>query len=198
MAYFLSAESNETFSYPYRALDGDMDQVVPADLSRDAGTRVRSGCAYSGRAVLPDHVPTIIELDGPPRDLPSVYGAFGLMVDEFFRGAVEKLEPHVHQFFPMEMRWKDGSRGAHRFWFVPCQRIDSVDRAETTFAFRGLWDILGGPDKTLVFNRAQIDGRHVWIDMFIHVPTPIISDTLKAELDKAGITGAHYRHCREV
>lgn len=198
MAYFLTYKNDEIYSYPYRACDGDVSKISPVDLSPDAGMRMRPGPAYSGRPVLPDNVPTAIALSGPKREIPDVYEAFGLLVSESFKTAAENLEPSVHQFFPVDLRWDDGSHAAQRYWFVPGNRLDSVDRRETTFEFRGLWDILGGADKELVFNRSQIGDRHVWIDMFIHAPHPIISDALKAELEGAGISGAHYRHCRDV
>ncbi len=198
MAYFLTCKNDEIYSYPFRACDGDVSRISPADLSPDGGMRVRPGAAYTGRPVRPDNIPTIVELSGPIRQIPDVYRAFGLLVSEKFKAAVERLEPGVHQFFPLELRWEDGSHAAERYWFVPGSRIDSVDRNETTFEFRGLWDILGGPDKELVFNRSRIGSRHVWIDMFIHAPHPVISDAMKAEFDRAGISGADYRYCRDA
>lgn len=198
MAHFLWYENDEIYSHPYRACDGDVSKISPVDLSQDDGVRIRPGSAYSGRAILPDNVPTIIELSGPKRKIPDVYQAVVLAVSENFKAAVEKLQPGVHQYFPIELLWEDGSLAAQRYWFVPVGRLDSVDRNETTYEFRGLWDISSGRDKELVFNRSQIGGRHVWIDMFIHLPHPVISDALKAEFDKAGISGAHYTYCRDV
>ncbi|TJV04208.1 MAG: DUF1629 domain-containing protein, partial [Mesorhizobium sp.] len=59
-----------------------------------------------------------------------------------FREVVEKLEPGLHQFVPVELLWKDGSHAASYFWFYPCNRIDGMDREQTTHEFReksGLW-----------------------------------------------------------
>jgi hypothetical protein len=113
------------------------------------------------------------------------------------KDVIENFEPHIHQFFPVELVWKDGGHAAYRFWFVPCNRLDTVDRARTTFEFRNVW-FLDGSKKELVFSRSQIGSHHVWIDKFIVMPTPGISEALKASLDAAGITGAHYQHFPET
>ena len=198
MVYFLSHKNEETYSYGMKALDGDIDKIQPIDLSRDEGVRIWATYAYRGRAFEADHIPTCIELEGPKRKITDIYGGFGLFVDEKFKAAVERLEPGIHQFFPVEFVWKDGSHAAHRFWFVPCNRLDTVDRQMTTFEFRNLWHLKGDKTKHLVFSRAQIGDHHVWIDKFIAAPTPAISETLKAELDAAGVTGAHYQHFPET
>lgn len=197
MVYFLSAKNEEVYSYTYRALDGDVDKIQPVDLTRDGGVRVRPGYSYYGRPFETEHVPTKIALSGPKRPIPDVYDPYGLQVSVRFREVVERFEPGVHQFLPIELVWPDGSHAAQRFWFVPCARLDTVDRAKTTFEFRNVW-FLDGSKKELVFSRSQIDGHHIWIDKFIVMPNPAISEALKAALDEAGITGAHYQHFPET
>ncbi|SDA87642.1 hypothetical protein SAMN03159448_03998 [Sinorhizobium sp. NFACC03] len=198
MVYFLSHKNEETYSYTYRALDGDVSKIQAVDLTRDEGVRIRPGYSYYGRPFESEYIPTKIELDGPKRPIPDVYSAFGLLVSEKFKGIVEKFEPNAHQFFPIELVWKDGGHAADRFWFVPCARLDTVDREKTTFEFRNVWFLDGSKDKDLVFNRSQIGDHHVWIDKFIVMPSPAISEGLKAELDAAGVTGAHYQHFPET
>ncbi|CAN7321583.1 hypothetical protein LJR098_001654 [Rhizobium sp. LjRoot98] len=197
MVYFLSHKSEEVYSYIYRALDGDVDKIRPIDVTRDVGVRIRPNYSYYGRPIEVAHVPTKIELSGPKRPILDIYDAFGLAVSVKIKDVIENFEPNVHQFFPIEFVWEDGSHAAHRFWFVPCNRLDTVDRAKTTFEFRNLW-FLDGSKKELVFNRSQIGGHHVWIDKFIVMPNPGISEALKAAFDAAGITGAHYQHFPET
>lgn len=197
MVYFLSHKNEEVYSYSYRALDGDVDKIQAVDLTRDGGVRVRPNYSYYGRPIEVAHVPTKIELSGPKRPILDIYDAFGLAVSVKIKDVIESFEPNVHQFFPIEFVWEDGSHAAHRFWFVPCNRLDTVDRAKTTFEFRNLW-FLDGSKKELVFNRSQIGGHHVWIDKFIVMPNPGISEALKAAFDAAGITGAHYQHFPET
>lgn len=198
MVYFLSHKNDEVYSYGIKALDGDVDKIQPTDLSRDVGVRISANYVYTGRPYEKDHIPTRIELEGPKRKIPDLYSGYGLFVDEKFKATVEKFEPDVHQFFPVEFVWKDGSHAASRYWFVPCNRLDTVDREKTTFEFRNVWFLDGSRDKDLVFNRSQIGAHHIWIDKFIVMPTPAISETLKAELDAIGLTGAHYQHFPET
>ena len=49
MVYFLSHKNEEVYSYTYRALDGDVSKIQPADMSRDVGVRVRASYSYYGR-----------------------------------------------------------------------------------------------------------------------------------------------------
>lgn len=198
MVYFLSHNNEEIYSYGMKALDGDAARIQPVDMTRDVGVRIRAGYAYVGRPYEKEHVPTRFELEGPKRTITDVYSGYGLFVDDKFKRAVEKLEPNLHQFFPVEFVWEDGSHAASRYWLVPCARLDTVDRQKTTFEFRNVWFLDGSKDKDLVFSRSQIGDHHVWIDKFIVMPTPALSEVLKAELDAAGITGAHYQHFPET
>jgi hypothetical protein len=96
----------------------------------------------------------------------------------------------LHQFFPVAFVWEDGGHAADRFWFVPCNRLDSVDRKQTTFEFRGVWYLDGDQTKKLVFSRAQIGNSHAWMDKFIVASSGVwISEALKRQLEAAGVTG---------
>ena len=197
MVYFLSHKSEEIYSYIAHAVDGDVDKIQPVDLTRDVGVRIRPNYVYCGRPIEATYLPTKIELSGPKRQIPDLYDAYALFISARVKDVIESFEPDVHQFFPIEIVWEDGGHAADRFWFVPCNRLDTVDRAKTTFEFRNLW-FLDGSKKELVFNRSQIGNHHVWIDKFIVMPNPAISEVLKAALDAAGITGAHYQHFPET
>ena len=51
---------------------------------------------------------------------------------ERFREIVETFEPGVHQFLPVTYVDRSGKTLAQRHYFVACNRLDSVDRAQTT------------------------------------------------------------------
>ena len=197
MVYFLSHKSEEIYSYIAHAVDGDVDKIQPVDLTRDVGVRIRPNYVYCGRPIEATYLPTKIELSGPKRQIPDLYDAYALFISAKVKDVIESFEPDVHQFFPIEIVWEDGGHAADRFWFVPCNRLDTVDRAKTTYEFRNVW-FLDGSKKELVFNRSQIGNHHVWIDKFIVMSTPAVSEELKAALDAAGITGAHYQHFPET
>lgn len=190
MVYFLSHKNDETYSYGMKALDGDIKKIKPIDLTQDGGIEILPIRGKFGRPLEAAHIPTKIQIDGPKRELADLREGLALFVDVKFKDVVETFEPGVHQFFPVEFVWKDGSHAADRFWFVPCNRLDSVDREQTTFEFRNIWYLDGDPNKRLVFNRSQIGKRHVWMDKFISGSSGVwISSELKVALEAAGVTG---------
>ena len=188
MVYRIYHENQETFSYAMESLDGDLNKVGPKDPEPDEGVAIGRKSRKSGRAIDGTHLPTRMRLDGPKRVVTDVCSAQGFFVDGKFRAAVERLEPGVHQFFPIEFVWKDGTHAAHRFWFIVCNRLDSVDRHRTTKVFDAIWDPYS--DGEFVFSPAQIGTCHVWIDRFMPSNMGIlITGALKHELDSAGISG---------
>lgn len=199
MVYFLSHKNEETYSYGMKALDGDIKKIKPVDVTQDGGIEILPIRGKFGRPLEPAHIPTKIQIDGPKRELTDLREGLAFFVDEKFKDVVESLEPGVHQFFPVEFVWKDGSHAADRFWFVPCYRLDSVDRKSTTFEFRSIWYLDGDANKRLVFNRSQIGERHIWMDKYISGSSGVwISSMLKAALDEADVTGAHYQYFPET
>ncbi|WP_353682751.1 DUF1629 domain-containing protein [Mesorhizobium sp.] len=108
-----------------------------------------------------------------------------------FREVVEKLEPGLHQFVPVELLWKDGSHAASYFWFYPCNRIDGMDREQTTHEFReksGLW--MNRPGGSYVVNLQRVGGRNVWIDPRMSgFDLPFVSETFKLAMSEAGVRG---------
>lgn len=104
-----------------------------------------------------------------------------LNVSEKAKAVIESLEPSIHQFFPVEYRAHNGKGHGTRYWFVVCNRLDSVDREHTTMVLRrGLeWrpardlvrrgeEIPPHIDPTvpprLVFNLGAIGQTHIWVD----------------------------------
>ncbi len=199
MVYYLSCDEGEEYSYGMKALDGDLKKIRPADLTQDGGIEILPIRGKFGRALESTHMPTRIRIEGPKRPLTDLRDGYGMFVDAKFKAELEKIEPGIHQFFPIAFLWEDGSPAGERFWFNPCHRLDSVDRTNTTFEFRNLWYLDGDPAKKLVFNRTQIGNRHAWMDKFISGMGGIwISETLKRNLEAAGVTGMALRAYEEV
>jgi len=189
-------------------LDGDVFKIEVADKTADAGFDANTAATYparQGRPILPEHVFTRVEWQesGPVPDVETVRGM--LVVSDRFREIVEKFEPGVHQFLPVDYVDGHGAGLAKRYVFVACNRIDSIDRAQTTMVlFKGLWvpardldrrkqEIPPGIDVNaeprLVFNNAQIGGRHAWSDMFLPLYGPFLSDALAMALQAERFTG---------
>ena len=129
-----------------------------------------------------------------------------LSVSEKAKRVIESLEPDVHQFFPIEYQDKKGNFAEIRYWFVPCNRIDSVDRDHTNMVLLdGLqWTSpknvmrMGEPlpphvdpakPAGFVFNLKAIGDRHIWRDMHIGGAACFISNAMGNLFMKEDLTG---------
>lgn len=128
-----------------------------------------------------------------------------LNISDKARRIIESLEPGVHQFFPVEYQHHKGQDIGTRYWFVICNRIDSVDREHTTFVLRkGLeWasarDLVRRgeaiPDHIdptaparMLFNLKAIGEKHLWVDKHL-AGQRYISDAAAEAFAAAGLTG---------
>lgn len=209
MVYSLGSKPTLGHYAQQKTLDGDVFKIEVADKTPDAGFDANTASTYparQGRPIQPQHVFTKVEWQesGPVPDVETVCGL--LVVSDRFREIVEKLEPGVHQFLPVDYVDGHGAILAKRYVFVACNRIDSVDRVHTTMIlFKGMrWtpatDLVGWkPEEIppgfdvkakpkLVFNNAQIGGKHAWSDMFL-IYGPYLSDALGAALEAEHFTG---------
>ena len=204
MVYFVYADDGYMFDWGFHWLDGDLDKMKPADMSPDDGIRIKPGFYTQGRALEPDHVPTKARVGGRKRKLADVLpGSGSLVVDDKFRTILEELEPGVHQFFPLDLVWKDGSSAGRRHWFNPCNRIDGPDREKSTWVFDVIWlpknpHLPEGEKPELVFSRAKIGDRHAWVEKRISGRVIMISDAFKHRLDEAGVTGIGFKYDPET
>lgn len=188
MVYRLFYDSQEKYSYDVKYLDGDFDKVLTVDLTPDEGRKIRSFDMYAGRAVEGSHLPKKVMLEGPKRKITDYYSAGAYLVDAKLKTVVDELEPDKHQFFPVELVWKDSSLAGERFWFFPGNRLDTVDGEKTTKKFRNLWPFSG--EGEFVFSRSKFGNHHIWIDRFMTSMVGIlISDEMHDALVAAGVTG---------
>ena len=135
-------------------LDGDYRRVQLVDDKPDGGCLIAG--AVSGRPVRPDHMPTKIGLRDahPQRPILDFEGsAVGLRLSTPAKILIERLEPGVHQFFPVEVfaynydpaTWQDiygnydpvpagkhvDRKIADQWFFVICNRLDTMNRELT-------------------------------------------------------------------
>lgn len=145
----------------------------------------------------PLHLPTKVEPEGPKRELSDYLEATSYLVDQKFKDVVEALEPSVHQFFAVDVLWSDGELAGNRYWFFPCNRLDTVDREKTTKVFRSLWDPTS--DGSFVFSKSQIGKHHIWIDKFmVSIMGILMSNEMHDALVSAGITGMGFKEFEET
>ncbi|MCP4183428.1 MAG: hypothetical protein GY761_08930 [Hyphomicrobiales bacterium] len=197
MVYRFFQDDQEMYSYETVRLDGDLYKVGPVDLTQDDGLEINPFSTYAGRAVDPTHLPTKVKVKGPKRNITDVYMGGGYLVDGKFKDVVEQLEPDVHQFFPVELFWSNDTSAGQRYWFFPCNRLDTVDRDKTTKLFRNLWYPRGGGE--FVFSRNLIGKHHIWIDKFMVSTIGILmSNEMHDALVAAGITGMGFESFEET
>lgn len=201
------------FERPYsrlevnKNLDGDVLAVRALDETPEPGLRLNSGIAavISGRAIDPTHLPTRMRIGGGRRAVTDHGRDNGLIfISERFKTLIEGLEPDVHQFFPVALVNRKGDHLADHWFWVVCNRIDSVDRTLTTaILWRGvLWrpardlpdeELPPGTDRTLrpkiVFNPAQIGLTHFWRDKFISGDFLYCSDEAANLIREVALTG---------
>ncbi len=191
MVYNLICDSGELLSYDHKAIDGDIKKVKPVDMMDDGGRIILPTRTAQGIKMENAHLPTKLRWRAPRRELADMQFAFGVnLVPKAFKDVLERLEPGVHDFYPVDLFWKDGSPAGSRYWFYPQHRIDTVDREMTTYKLSPLWDSEGDESRNLVFNRRAIGNCHAWIDKFIADSGVVwISERFKQELEASDVTG---------
>lgn len=126
------------------------------------------------------------------------------IISSRFKAIVEALEPDVHQFFPVAVTRKDGTKIADHWMWVVCNLIDGVDRGKTTLLLwkGGVWtasyrddhgEWCNVPDPKLIFSLKQCAGYHFWFDKHLHVNKKIIcSDAAAMMLMDAKLSGLKF------
>ena len=188
--------------------DGDDRLIEVEDATPDGGLYFGHGRALvSGRRAQTEHFPKRLKATstGPIPDLGYLYHLN--YVSEKFRSVVESVEPGVHQFIPFQIVAAKKEVLADMWFMVVCNRLDSVDREQTTLILdRGsMWiSHLNVPREDwrpnfdpnvkgkFVFNSAQIGEHHLWYDKH-SIYGPYLSDELADALTAAGITGIDLR-----
>lgn len=142
-----------------------------------------------------------------PADM--AWGSEIKIVSDRFREFVEKFEPGVHQFIPVEFyRPQQTEPFARYYWFVVCMVLDSIDPDHTTWTWkgdyearRGRWnlDISVSPPQTLVFSSAAIGDHHIWRDPFVDGGSAIYcSDAVGEALPETDLTGVAVSYREQV
>ena len=201
MVCILTCEDGEVYSYDYKPLDGDVRKVKPIDMAFDRGKPKLPSPVAQGLKMDVTHLPTKLLWGGPKRELTDMQDAgYTFLVPGTFKDVLERLEPGIHDFYPVELVWKDGTSAGHRYWFYPQHRIDTVDREKTTHTIgKVLWDLDSNKDGKLVFSRKTIGDRHAWIDKLIPGGRYVfVSEEFRYELEATGTTGLGFRPYEET
>jgi hypothetical protein len=220
MAYFMT---NVTMAWGANAkqafLDADGDEPFnnlpyanPDEVELPAPEKERKYTIGHGYRVKADRAPKKAlwqarKAEYAITDLASVLGQ--TIVSEKFRLLVEKYEPGVHQFIPVDIYDKVGGPvSSRRYWLNVCRRKDCVDPVRSKFEWKtdysgvtGYWDDRPHPGSKLVFSKEKIGDMHLWVNP--HLPASksqnfYASSAFMEGAEAAGITGMLFAQHPEV
>jgi hypothetical protein len=143
MVYYLGSRTTLPHYANTKLLDGDPHKITVADTTPDFGFDLRTASTYpanQGRPVRTENVPSRIEWQekAPVPDVTTQHGM--IVVSGRFREIVDQFEPGVHQFLPVRYVDEQANVLAERYYFITCNRLDSVDRIRTTMILhKGMW-----------------------------------------------------------
>jgi hypothetical protein len=206
-------------------LDGDFSKVRLVDYTRDGG--MLNNTLGSGRPVETEFMPTRMRWDEAAGPIPDFDMSLALNISERAKALIERFEPEVHQFIPVDYLRSDEKLLEKRWFLVVCHRIDSTDHDLTTFAMiehrnddGSLWNkhwrsvyalVANGQfekipphlsrdtESKLVFGNKKIGSRKLWMDMYLlSRKGPFMSDDLADAIVSAGLTGIKPRLMESV
>jgi hypothetical protein len=184
MAHFIGYKPTGLYAPIFDVLDIDMS----LDGGLNAGRFTTGSAAVSnGRKIKPEFVPTKILWESGPNRISDYFTPRTIpCVSERMKSVIEQVEPGVHQFFPVDVVGKNGDLLAKHYFFIVCNRLDSIDREAMPYELiGGRWNG-AGPLNVIIYNRRQIGGAHVWIDKYVGTIT--VSNALAGALKKAKLT----------
>jgi len=215
---FGPADEKSGYTYGHDILDinfevgigGSALRVAVIDQSRDGGTGFDIP-QNKGRAVSVEHFPKKILKNGPVRQISDMCRVRGfMMVSQKCKDLVEKFEPGVHQFSPVEVYWdKDEPPIGTYYFFNICNRLDTTDREKTTWRWvegkiSSRWttaniEYTGNhiPHPKLVFRKWANGKAAIWCDKYLP-DANMCSDAFHDATVAAGCSGIEYIHCEEV
>ncbi len=151
-----------------------------------------------GYLVNPDTVPRMVCWESQAQPILDYVIAVGSpIVSEAFRHVVEKRDPGVHQFLPVDIhRAKASAPFARHYWFVICRRLHSLHESALTPLRTecGRWRTAVGD--RCVFNKAVIGDAPIWTDPDMR--GSVFCSTLVAEaLAEARLTGLRFHEYQD-
>ena len=121
-----------------------------------------------------------------------------LVADEV-RAAIERVEPDVHQFWPMAVVYPNGDRTAHDYHAMVIRqfrdavieeksevRKESSPPASRPAFYHG--DGTKANVKKITLSAERIGSAHLWRDQRLHSPNIFMSDALQSAIAQTGLT----------
>lgn len=181
--------------YEYIPLDGDSRKLELLDPAPDSGVNWESpSFGLKGKGVISKNMPTRLMRDGPGKFLRDIEYTqpITILLNEKAQLIIERIEPDVHQFWPMEIWAKDRTTViGHRSLLMVCNRLNSINSSQTSPAIHGksrcVPDRRNRPGNRLVFNARHYAGKQLWAEK--RQACIAMSDELQDAFSAAGVTG---------
>jgi hypothetical protein len=181
-------------------------QVVYKKFSTEIGTKI---VGFPPTTAIEEHeLPKTLNVERPYANLGSLISACGFWAaDEAFKTIVERLEPDLHQFYPIQIIMPKGKVYSRQYYMMVIgQYLDSFspdncdegafdDRNNGYYTTRyGLKRDVGG----MAFLQNTFGKAQMWSEHRLYSPEMIMSDVLQAEIIKAGLRLPKHFKMKEV
>lgn len=178
------------------------EAIEPADDGGVGRSGLNAGVPVDG-AVLPDKIVWNEAADNLPPDFDATPV---LNISERARATIEQLEPGTHQFFAVDYVWPSGEPIETRYWWVICNRLNSIDPDHSNMVMNPYrWFIppkdaarrkYPMPDHVnpdlpgkYVIDSSQCEGHHFWREMHTSAGMALMSDAAWQAIQNNDLTG---------
>ncbi len=128
-----------------------------------------------------------------------------LAVEDTLKQLIERLEPGVHQFFPIEIRTPRGKTYPASYYLLVMRHLDAFSPEDTkvgSVTQRGSGSFRLDKTKTgmigLAMRKALFGDAHLWRERRFSKELVCFSDALHAEIEKAGLRIPKHHKLKEV
>ena len=201
----MSEEERKRIQAPY---PNDYNYYATRKFSREIGASIHLDGPVMLTPLLPNECPWEFRAEKTVRELGSLLKLKSMLlaVDEPLKALIVGLEPGRHQFWPLRITGPNGADYPVRYYAMVVHRyLDSFRPEQST---PGCWTKsdsqtldwyysrgdLKASYAGLALEESAIAGAHIWYERRLRSPNLFISDTLQAEIKRAGLkVWKHYR-----
>lgn len=180
------------------------------------GAKFREECGSNDIVELPPITP--IQPHEQPKWFETVktYSSLGSLIilndrlwasDEIFKDIIERLDPGVHQFFPIQITMPKSAVYPKRYFVMAIGRYLDSFAPEKSKA--GCWKHSGNKRYSVIYNsKENLTGlafsknsfgkAHLWRERHMYSPEIVFSDELQGEIAKAGLRLPKHYKMKEV
>ena len=161
--------NRELIGATWGALEEEVDYVNPDEIDAIAALPGKNKLEQ-GYRVNPKNVPKKLLWGDSRKAVPDFVNAPCPIVSERVKGIIEKLEPGVHQFIPIDLYHRKVTEPfARYYWFVICKLIDPIDEEKTTYELKmspwakgcGSYRGIDGSGR-FIYSVRKIGSHHLW------------------------------------